>query len=82
MISGSRFKCDPNPAIAGEPAEIFYLGPAKTVEIQVDGNSPFSAAPDQNGRILISAVPPGDELVMSDNLGIPGYLLVPIVEFS
>ena len=76
---GSRFKIDPNPPVAGKPATVTYIGSAKSVEYQADDGKPVRVTPDENGKFVIDPVPSGDELALSDNLGLPGYLLVEIV---
>jgi hypothetical protein len=76
---GSRFRIDPNPPQAGKPAEVTYLGPATEVEYQVDDGTPIKVKPDKNGKFTINPVPSGDEIVFSDNLGLPGYLHTTIV---
>ncbi len=72
--AGSRFRIRPNPPVAGKPAEVTYIGPAKEVEYQVDDGEPIKVKPDKDGKFTIASVPSGDELVLSDNLGLPGYL--------
>ena len=71
---GSRFKVKPNPPVAGKPLEVTYIGPAKEVEYQVDGGTAVKVKPDKDGKFTISSVPSADELILSDNLGLPGYL--------
>ncbi len=76
---GSRFRIRPNPPVAGKPAEVTYIGPAKEIEYQVDGGEPIKVKPDKDGKFRIDPIPGGDELVLSDNLGLPGYLHKDIV---
>lgn len=71
---GSRFRIDPDPPVAGQPAEVTYLGPAREVEWQVDDGSPQQVRPDANGKFQLDPVPHGRSLMLSDNLGLPGYL--------
>jgi hypothetical protein len=80
MRDGSRFKIDPNPPVAGQPLTITYIGPASEIEYQVDGQPAVKAKPDKNGKVHIAHMPSGQELALSDNLGIPGYLLALIME--
>lgn len=72
--NGSRFKIEPNPPVAGERATVTYVGPAREVEWQVDGQDPVSVKPNDNGKFVIDPVPDGIELWLSDNLGLPGHL--------
>jgi hypothetical protein len=76
---GSRFRIRPNPAVAGQPLEVTYIGPAKEVEYQVDDGEPVKVEPDKNGKFTIDPVPSGDEIVLWDGLGLPGYLHAEIV---
>ena len=76
----SRFRTDPNPPISGQQVTITYVGPATEIEYQVDDKDPVKLKPDKNGKIKIDSLPAGRELALSDNLGLPGYLLVRIVE--
>jgi hypothetical protein len=80
MIGGSRFKIVPDPPFAGQPAEVVYIGPAIEVEYQIDGQLPVRVTPDKDGKFRIDPVPRGKELALSDNLGLPGYLLTDILE--
>lgn len=70
---GSRFRVQPDPPVAGQAAEVTYLGPARDVEWQVDDGTSVSVQPDANGRFQIDPVPSGRSLMLSDNLGLPGY---------
>ncbi len=76
---GSRFQVVPDPPVAGKPLEVIYVGPATEVEFQVDGHKPIKVKPDKNGRFKIASVPSGDEIMFSDNRGLPGYLHKKIV---
>lgn len=71
---GSRFRINPDPPVAGQAAVVTYLGPAAEVEWQVDDGDPVRVRPDANGTFQIDPVPSGRSLMMSDNLGLPGYL--------
>lgn len=71
---GSRFRVVPDPPVAGKPVEVTYIGPASEVEYQVDGHKPVKVKPDKNGKFKIASVPAGDEIMFSDNRGLPGYL--------
>ena len=75
----SRFKVQPDPPVAGQPVEVTYSGPAKFVEYQVDGQPAVRVRPDADGKFRIDPLPAGDELMFSDNLGLPGYLYREIV---
>ena len=79
-MQGSRFRVEPTPPQAGSPAVVTYVGPATEVEYQVDGKEPVRVTPDKDGKFTIDPVPTGDELMLSDNLGLPGYLHTDIVE--
>ena len=70
---GSRFRLRPDPPLAGQPVEVTYLGPASQVEWQVDGGTPTTVRPDRNGKFRIDPLPRGRALMLSDNLGMPGY---------
>jgi hypothetical protein len=70
---GSRFRVQPDPPVAGQPADVTYLGPARDVEWQADDGTPVRVRPDANGRFQIDPVPSGRSLMLSDNLGLPGY---------
>jgi hypothetical protein len=76
----SRFRIQPDPPVAGQPVEVTYSGPAKFVEYQVDGQPAVRVRPGADGKFRIDPVPSGDELMLSDNLGLPGYLYREIVE--
>lgn len=71
---GSRFRVQPDPPEAGQPLVVTYLGPAREVEYQIDGQPPIRLRPDRNGRFRIEVLPRGRSLMLSDNLGLPGYL--------
>lgn len=71
---GSRFKVDPDPPVAGKPLEITYVGPATVVEYQVDGHKSVKVKLDKEGKFRIASLPAGDEIMFSDNRGLPGYL--------
>ena len=73
-MGGSRFRIEPNPPQAGKPVTVTYIGPALVVEYQVDDDEPVRVKPDENGKFTIDPLPPGDELMLTDNLGQPGYL--------
>jgi hypothetical protein len=77
---GSRFRVRPDPPVAGQPCEVTYLGPASQVEWQIDGGAPTTVQPDANGRFKIDPLPSGRALMLSDNLGLPGYQHRRIVE--
>jgi hypothetical protein len=79
MNGDSRFRVQPNPPVAGQPVEVTYIGPATEVEYQVDAGNPRKVKPDKDGKFTIASVPSGDELILSDNLGLPGYLHTNIV---
>lgn len=79
-VEGSRFKVRPDPPVAGQPVEITYLGPAGTVEWQVDGGQPVRVTPDRDGKFRLESLPRGRSLMLSDNLGMPGYLHRRILE--
>lgn len=70
---GSRFRVVPDPPVAGQPVQVTYLGPAREVEWQVDGQPAVRVRPDANGNFQIDPVPSGRSLMLSDNLGLPGY---------
>ena len=74
MRTTSRFQLNPDPPIEGESLEVTYIGPASEVEYQVDGDTPVTATPDGDGTFTIDSVPVGQEIVFSDNRGLPGYL--------
>lgn len=74
MSSASRFRVIPDPPVAGNPADVVYVGPASEVVYQVDGGQEVRVTPDKNGRFRIKSVPSGDELMFDDRLGFPGYL--------
>ena len=80
MTGGSRFRIEPNPPEAGKPLKVTYIGPANVVEYQVDGEPPVKVEPDADGNFCIDPLPPGEELMLTDNLGQPGYLFVEIVQ--
>ena len=44
------------------------------IDWHVDDGDPVKVEPDEDGCFWIDPVPKGDELVLSDNLGLPGYL--------
>jgi hypothetical protein len=71
---GSRFRVDPDPPVAGQSVSVTYIGPATEVEWQVDGGAPTRVQPDRDGKLRIDPLPSGTELMLSDNLGLPGYL--------
>ena len=79
MGSGSRFKIKPDPPVAGKKVEVTYIGPADEVEYQVDGGKTVKVRPDADGKFTINPLPAGDELMLTDNLGQPGYLFAEIV---
>ncbi len=74
LADGSRFSIEPDPPVAGETATVTYVGPADSVEWQVDGEDGVSVDPDKDGNFVIDPVPSGGELVLSDQQGAPGYL--------
>lgn len=76
----SRFRIQPDPPVAGQPVEVTYSGPAKFVEYQVDGQPAVRVRPGADGKFRIDPMPSGDELMLSDNLGLPGYLHREIIE--
>ncbi|MBK8974418.1 MAG: hypothetical protein IPM29_00685 [Planctomycetes bacterium] len=80
QVGGSRFRIQPDPPVAGQPLTVTYVGPAREVEWQVDGGAAHRVQPDANGRFRIDPVPTGDEIMFSDNLGVPGYLHREILE--
>ena len=82
LREGSRFRVEPDPPVAGKPLDVTYIGPARDVEWQVDGSDPVKATPDKDGKLRIDPVPAGKELMLSDNLGLPGYLHRDILDFS
>jgi len=65
--------------VAGGKVEVTYIGPAKEIEYQVDGRPPVKIKPDQNGKLEIESVPAGEEFVLSDNHGLPGFLFSEII---
>ncbi|MHC4079550.1 MAG: hypothetical protein ACYTGW_10210 [Planctomycetota bacterium] len=77
---GSRFRIQPNPPVAGKKLEVTYIGPADVVEYQVDDETSVRVTPDANGKFTIDPLPAGDELMLTDNLGQPGYLHAEIVQ--
>ena len=79
---GGRFRIQPDPPVAGQPADVTYIGPAAEVEWQVDGQPPVRVTPDANGRFRINPVPSGTDLMLSDNLGLPGFLSRRIVNLG
>lgn len=80
MSGGSRFRIVPDPPIAGQPLEIVYVGPASEIEVQVDAQNPLRLTPDQDGKVRIPSLASGQELALSDNLGLPGYLHARILD--
>jgi hypothetical protein len=74
VVPTGRFKIEPDPPQAGQKLEVTYIGPADEVEWQVDGQDPVAVTPDDNGKFTIDPVPDGDDLWLSDNRGLPGYL--------
>jgi hypothetical protein len=78
----SRFRIDPDPPIEGKPLQITYVGPATEIEIQVDNNPPTKVKPDKNGKYLLNPMPTGHELMLSDRLGLPGYLYRKIIKLG
>ncbi|MHC5062505.1 MAG: hypothetical protein ACYTG5_00865 [Planctomycetota bacterium] len=80
--TGSRFRIKPNPPQVGQSLEITYIGPATEIEIQIDDRDPVRLRPDENGRIRVEPLPAGEEFVLSDNQGLPGYLYSPMVEIE
>lgn len=76
----SRFKMLPDPPVAGQAVEVTYSGPAKYIEYQIDGQAAVRIQPGPDGKFRIDPVPSGDELMLSDNLGLPGYLYREIVQ--
>ena len=82
MSDNSRFKVNPDPPEAGETLEITYVGPATEIEYQVDGQDPITVTPNDNGKVTIDPLPSGQDLYLSDNLGLPGYLHRDIVNLD
>jgi hypothetical protein len=82
LRDGSRFKIDPDPPVAGKDVDVTYVGPASEVEYQVDGHDPVKVTPDKDGKFRIKSLRSGKELMLSDNLGLPGYLHRNIVELA
>lgn len=79
-MGGSRFRIQPDPPEAGKPVVVTYIGPAVVVEYQVDDERRVRVKPDKDGKFTIDPLPPGEELMLSDNLGQPGYLQANIVQ--
>jgi len=73
-VGPSRFRIKPDPPESGKAVEVVYVGPASEVEYQVDGQAPVRVKPDANGKFKIDPVPTGNELWLSDSLGLPGNL--------
>ena len=73
-MGGSRFRIQPDPPQSGKPVVVTYIGPASEVEYQVDDGEPVRVKPDENGKFTIDPLPTGEELMLTDNLGQPGYL--------
>ena len=78
-MGGSRFHIKPNPPQSGKRLEVTYVGPADTVEYQVDDDTAVRVKPNDNGKFWIDPLPTGEEIMFTDNLGQPGYLHSPIV---
>jgi len=70
----SRFRIQPDPPVAGKPAEVTYVGPATEVEWQADDGTPVRVKPGKDGRFTIPKVPSADSLMFTDHRGLPGYL--------
>lgn len=79
-MGGSRFRIQPDPPEAGKPVVVTYIGPALVVEYQIDDDRAVRVKPDANGKFTINPLPAGEELMLSDNLGQPGYLHASIVQ--
>ena len=79
-MGGSRFRIQPDPPQAGRPVVVTYIGPALIVEYQVDDEPAVRVTPDANGKFTIDPLPTGDELMLTDNLGQPGYLHANIMQ--
>ncbi len=79
-MGGSRFHIQPDPPQAGKPVVVTYIGPALIVEYQVDDEPAVRVKPDANGKFTIDPLPTGDELMLTDNLGQPGYLHANIMQ--
>ena len=79
-MGGSRFRIQPDPPEAGKPVVVTYIGPALVVEYQVDDEPAVRVKPDANGKFKIDPLPSGNELMLTDNLGQPGYLHANIVQ--
>ena len=77
---GSRFMVRPDPPIVGQPVEVTYIGPAEEVEWVVDGNDPVRVRPDKDGKFKIDPLPGRNELMLTDNRGLPGYLYRRIID--
>lgn len=73
-MAGKRFKIDPDPPVAGKPLKITYIGPASTILVQIDSRQAVRLKPDDEGRVSISRLASGDELMLSDQDSIEGYL--------
>lgn len=80
--SGARFRLKPDPPVAGKPLEVQYLGPATEIEIQIDGGKPKKKKPDKDGRLVIDPLPAGGEIMITDRLGLEGYLHRKIINFG
>ncbi|MGE3877911.1 MAG: hypothetical protein AB7I19_02540, partial [Planctomycetota bacterium] len=64
----------------GQAVEVIYVGPEREIEYQVDGQPPIRLRVGRGGRARIERLPRGRALMLSDNLGLPGYLHREIVE--
>lgn len=80
MRGPSRFRIDPNPPTAGGSVEVTYIGPSTEITWQVDDGDPTRVRPGADGKFRIDPVPSGDDLMISDGRGGPGYLFAEIVE--
>ena len=67
-MTAGRFKIDPDPPVAGQPATITYTGTERAIDWQVNGHPRITE--EVPPRVIrIPSVPSGEVLVVSDNTG-------------
>lgn len=69
-MTPGRFKIQPDPPIAGQPAQVTYEGSSRTIEYQVD-DGPRVKVTIPPDTFPIDPVPGGDVLVLVDGTGDP-----------
>jgi hypothetical protein len=74
-----RFKIEPNPPIAGQPATVTYTGSEREVTWQVPGQRPTTRKVPPK-TFEIDPVPHGDVLILSDDTDDEGTEFFPIDE--